>query len=210
MRRVIRYRVIEFLELLSGSILPIIFWVSIIFGFDTPCVAILTIISALIHESGHFLAIFCFSDDVGVLRGRSSGFRIKQQKTLSYGREIMVLLCGPLLNIIFFAICMLLGNSLHGYVRLFGYVNLATGMSNLLPVEGYDGYGALNEIFMSFGREDLSRGLEVFSFVFSVCLIFISLYFIDRFSEGYWIFGLFFVTVVSKLATFGKYNIFER
>ena len=210
MKGTVRYRVIEVLELLSGSVLPIIFWVSIIFGFDTPCIAILTIICALIHECGHYFTILYFSKSAGVLRGHSSGFRIKQRKELSYGKEIAVLLAGPMLNITCFAICLLFPDHLFGYLRLFGYVNLATGISNLLPVEGYDGYGALNELFRSLERDDLSRALETFSFVFSVCLIFLSLYLIDRFSEGYWIFGLFFVTVVSKLATFGKYNIFER
>ena len=210
MKGTVRYRVIEVLELLSGSVLPIIFWVSIIFGFDTPCIAILTIICALIHECGHYFTILCFSKSAGALRGHSSGFRIKQRKALPYGKEIAVLLAGPTLNIICFVICLLFSDHLFGYLRLFGYVSLATGISNLLPVEGYDGYGALNELFRSLERDDLSRSLETFSFVFSVCLIFLSLYLIDRFSEGYWIFGLFFVTVVSKLATFGKYNIFER
>ena len=210
MKSTIRYRTIEILELLSNSILPIIFWVSIIFGFDTPCVAILTIACALIHECGHYLALFCFTDTAGKLEGHSSGFRIKQRKQLSYGKEIAVLLAGPFINVVFFIICFLLGNCLFGYVRLFGYVNLATGISNLLPIEGYDGYGALSELCRSLGREDLSQKLEAFSFIFSVCLIFLSLYLIDRFGEGYWIFGLFFVTVVSKLATFGKYNIFGR
>ena len=210
MKSVIRYRTVKFVELLSYSILPIIFWVSIIFGFDTPCIAILTITCALIHECGHYFAIFCFTDTPGVLRGHSSGFRIKQRKMLSYGKEIAVLLAGPLINVVFFIICFLFGSCLSGYVRLFGYVNLATGISNLLPIEGYDGYGALSELFRSFGRDDLSQKLEAFSFIFSVCLIFLSLYLIDRFGEGYWIFGLFFVAVVSKLATFGKYNIFGR
>ena len=204
-----RYRVIEILNLLSYSVLPILFWVSIIFGFDTPCIAILTIVAAILHELGHYLAIFCLSGG-GQLRGHSSGFRIKQQESLSYRKQIFVLLSGPLLNILIFFICLPFGDRLYGYIKLFGYINAATGVSNLLPLEGYDGYGALRELFRYFARDDLTFRLEMFSFVMSICMTFISLYLIDRFSEGYWIFGLFFVAVLSKIANFGKYNIFEQ
>lgn len=209
MKSLTRYRTIEVLELLCSSVLPIIFWVSIIFGFDTPCVSILTITSAILHELGHYLAIFFLSSN-GKLRGHSSGFRIKQGHSLSYGKQITVLLAGPLLNISVFIVTLPFANLFDGYIRLFGYINLATGASNLLPLEGYDGYGALDELFRYFSRDDLTRSLELFSFILSVCLMFISLYLIDRFSEGYWIFGLFFVTVLSKLAKFDKYNIFGR
>lgn len=209
MKNTARYRIIEIMELLAGSVLPIIFWVSVIFGFDTPCVAILTIIAAVIHELGHYFAIAILSGG-GVLRGHSSGFRIKRQEALSYGKEIAVLLAGPGMNIAFFIICLLFADHLDGYVKLFGYINLATGLSNLLPLEGYDGYGALRELFYFSGKEEPVRKLEAFSFAVSVFLTFISLYLIDRFSEGYWIFGLFFVATLSKLANFGKYDIFGR
>ncbi len=202
-----RYRIIEILELISGSVLPIIFWVSIIFGFDTPCVAIITIAAAILHELGHYFALICTSGN-GELRGHSSGFRIKQRNNLSYSKQILVLLAGPLSNILVFLICLPLWNKFDGYVKLFGFINLATGISNLLPLEGYDGYSALREILRSFARDDLNYWLEMFSFTLNICLTFVSLYLIDRFSEGYWIFGLFFVAVLSKLANFGKYDIF--
>lgn len=204
-----QYRVIEMLNLLSYSVLPIIFWISIIFGFDTPCVAILTIVAAILHELGHYIAIFYLSGS-GQLRGHSSGFRIKQQESLSYGKQISVLLAGPLLNIVIFLLCLPLGNRLYGYIKLFGYINAATGISNLLPLEGYDGYGALHELFRYFAKDSLISILEIFSFVLSIFMMFISLYLIDRFSEGYWIFGLFFAAVLSKLANFDKYDIFGQ
>ena len=209
MKSLTRHRTVEFLELLAGSVLPIIFWVSVIFGFDTPCVAILTIIAAVIHELGHYLAIACFSAK-GILHGHSSGFRIKRQEMLSYTKEIAVLLAGPGMNIAFFAVCAFFADHFDGYIKLLGYINLVTGLSNLLPLEGYDGYGAIMELLHFLERDDLTRRLETFSFTVSVCLTFISLYLIDRFSEGYWIFGLFFVMTLSKLANFGKYDIFGK
>ena len=203
-------RVIEILELIAGSVLPIIFWVSIIFGFDLPYIAVLTIIAAVIHELGHYIAIAVLSDAPAPIHGHSSGFRIKRTGRLSYKKEIVILLAGPLINLSVFLILIPFGNSLFGYMKIFGYVNLITCLSNLLPFEGYDGYNALRELFGYIGKESLERRLENASFVIGVGITFIALYLIDRFSEGYWIFGLFFFATVSKLAKFGKYAIFEQ
>lgn len=208
--RYIRARIIEIAELLCGSILPIVFWISLIFGFDTAYVAILTLIAAVLHELGHIAAIHFLCTEDARLRGHSSGFRIRLSGALSYKSEIIVLLAGPLVNITVFLISLLMGNCLFGYIRILGFINLATGLSNLMPIEGYDGYGALCEIFRYLGHDELIKRLELFSFIFSICITFIALYFIDRFSEGYWIFGLFFFMTVSKLVKFGKYDIFEQ
>ena len=210
MKNSTRYRVIEALELFAGSILPIIFWVSVIFGFDAPYVAILTILSAIIHEIGHYSVILYFTEKRTEIRGHATGFRIKQSIILSYPKEIAILLAGPLSNMIIFILTLPFGYLLSGYLKFFGYINLATGISNLLPLEGYDGYGALYTFFRSRGAGHLIKRLEIFSFIFSITVTFISLHLIDLFGEGYWIFGLFFFTMLSKLMNFEKYDIFEE
>ena len=203
-------RIPEIMELLAGSILPLIFWISVIFGFDAPYVAILKIISAVIHELGHYAAIACFTGKNARVRGHSSGLRIKRSGSLSYGKEIAILLAGPMMNILIFLLTIPLDSTLDGYMKIFGYVNLATGISNLLPFEGYDGYGAVCEWLKYCDKERYIRHLEALSFILSVGVTFISLHLIDKFSEGYWIFGLFFFTTLSKLVNFGKYDIFEQ
>ena len=208
MKNSTRYRITEALRLLSDSVLPIIFWASLIFGFDTPYVAVLTLISAISHEMGHCAAIYFLTGRDGRVVGHSSGFRIKRREALSYKNEIIILLAGPLVNIAIFLICLLPADALGGYVRAMGLVNLATGISNLLPFEGYDGYGAVCEILRAIGKAELIKRLEVFSFVLSIAVTFVALYLIGRFGEGYWIFGLFFFMVLSKIVSFGKYDIF--
>jgi hypothetical protein len=203
-------RIIELLELLAGSVLPTIFWISLIFGFDAPYVAILTIISAVIHELGHHALIAYYTKEIAEMRGHASGFRIKRKDRLSYGKEIVILLAGPLANTVLFLMMLPLGNSFEGYARIFGYINLATGLSNLLPFEGYDGYEAARNALGYFGKEDMIRHLESFSFILGVGVTFVSLHLIDKFSEGYWIFGLFFLATLSKLVKYGKYDIFEQ
>ena len=210
MKNSTRYRITEILELFANSILPMVFWISVMFGFDTPYFAVLTVISAIIHETGHFAAISIFSKDGGKIRGHSTGFRIKESSMLSYPKEIAILLAGPCMNILIFLLTLPLGNTLFGYVRTFGYINLATGISNLLPFEGYDGYGALATLFKAQGAMRAVKRMELMSFVFSIAVTFISLHLIDKLGEGYWIFGLFFFTMLSKLVFFGKYDIFEE
>lgn len=206
MKSITRYRIIEISELLSGSVLPIIFWVSLIFGFDTPYIAILTLVSAVMHEIGHTLAISLLEGGGTSIRGHASGLRIREGRLLNYSEEVAVLLGGPMMNILIFLLTLPFGDMMSGYVRILGYVNLATGISNLLPFEGYDGYGALAMIFRARGRERLIRHLEMCSFVLSILVTFAALHLIDLFGEGYWIFGLFFFTVLSKLVNFGKYD----
>jgi Zn-dependent protease len=196
------------MELLSGSILPIIFWMSLIFGFDTTYIAILTLLSAVMHEIGHGIAISLVNVKGATVKGHASGFRIRHEQLTSYKKEIVVLLFGPLVNILIFLLTLPLGNAMFGYVRVLGYVNLATGVSNLLPLEGYDGYGALCMLFCQRDAQHLIKRLEILSFILSILVTFASLHLIDVFGEGYWIFGLFFFTVLSKLAKFGKYDIF--
>ena len=48
---------IKVLSEISNSFLPLLFWALIMFGFDAPYIAILTIISAIIHEAGHLFAM---------------------------------------------------------------------------------------------------------------------------------------------------------
>ena len=210
MKNLTRYRIIEIAELLSSSVLPIIFWISLIFGFDSPYIAILTIISAVMHEIGHSAAISLLSKSEVTIKGHATGFRIKRSGMMTYKNEIAVLLSGPAINIAVFILTVPFGNVMSGYVRIFGYINLATGVSNLLPFEGYDGYGALMMLFRSRGKEHLVGRLELVAFILSILVTFAALHLIDVFGEGYWIFGLFFFTVLSKLANFGKYDIFRE
>ena len=203
-------RILKTLRLLADSVLPILFWLSLIFGFDAPYIAVLTVICAIAHELGHIAAIYLFTENAARITGHSSGFRIKRDSTLSYKKEIMILLAGPSVNLGLFLFAFPFRNALDGYIGIFALINLVTALSNLMPFEGYDGYGAICEILRANGGADHIRILESFSFFLTVAITFISLYLIDRFSEGYWIFGIFFVMLLSKLVSFGKYDIFKE
>ena len=203
MRNTFFARLVKVLKLLANEILPLFFWVFLIFGFDSPDVAVITILAAVIHETGHLTA--GSSHLAPIIRSHISGFRIKARGA-GYLSEIITLSAGPLINILVFILCLPLSGSASGYFSLFGYINLMTALSNLLPVEGYDGYGIVRKILEARESERGLAVLEVISFTVSVILTVLSLWLLLKYGEGYWIFGLFFVTAMSKILNLGKYD----
>ena len=200
----------KFLKFLE-KILPLFFWVLIIFAFDEKQFAFLTLLSAMIHELGH--AIFGLS--VGVLhifpRAKVNGFRLTPEKMLSYKDELRLIIGGPLFNLIFslafFGVYFVTKSD---FPFEFALVNLFTLVSNLLPIKGYDGYGIL-ECFLNLRKlsfPSTERLLLRLSFVFISLLVFLSLYFILKFGEGYWIFAVFFVTFFSEITKLCQNDIF--
>ena len=176
----------KILNFLIG-ILPPLFWGLIIFGFEEPYIAILSIISAMIHECGHII----FMERSDCMRGVLSGFRIKARGVVTYRQKILGYLGGPLANIILSL--SLLPFSQNEYLRMLAVLNLATATSNLLPIEGYDGYGIIKTILEKMECQKIA--FSILSYVSGgliLCFTLFSLYLMDRVGGGYWIFAIFF------------------
>lgn len=191
------YKGLRLIRYLSDEILPLLFWVTIMFGFDTPAVAVLTILSALLHELGHLSVVILRKIDFG-FRAHMSGFRIRE-KSLSYIDHALILLGGPCANLVIYLVTLPFPTALDGYISLLGYINLATAITNLLPIEGYDGYGIVKCILEGRGLYRAVALLECVSFIAAVALTFIALYLLSRFNVGYWLFGLFFTIISVKI-----------
>lgn len=184
-----------FIKGISDRFLPALFWVLVIFGFDSPYVAISTIIAAAIHELGHLTAILFVGGCSSLPEGRLSGFRIKLFGS-GYRETIIILASGPLFNLLAFGACVPF-LSLSGYVLVFAALNLATALSNLVPVRGYDGYGIIEEFLLM--NERSTSKLQMLSFLLSAAFVFVSLYMIARFASGYWVFGVFFSLLLGQI-----------
>ena len=183
--------------LLVVGVLPFIFWFTLIFSFDTPEVAVTTLLAAAVHECGHLVAILLLGNNIKGFRGTLSGPRIRSD-TLSYGAEFMIYLSGPLAN----ALLALFSSFFLSieYARILFTVNLATCISNLLPAEGYDGYGMLRCLLMKWGFSRFyCRTLDYISLLTATVLCTLSLYLMDRCGEGYWVFFVFFFAMLKKL-----------
>lgn len=195
---------------LLQSILTVAFWGLLIFGFDRTYIAFLTLISAIIHEIGHLLVLRI----LGIRafrypRGVINGLRIKKTTHLSYRDEALVSLGGPLINLALGIFLMLPFNS--EYLTTFGALNVMTAISNLLPIEGYDGHKILSAILLSRSNGiKHERALITLSLVFSAILTFFSLFLILSLGEGFWIFAIFFYSFLASLYKRKKHAFFEK
>ena len=185
------------LNSLANEILPILFWLLLLFGFDEPYIALMTVLAALLHEAGHFAAIAAVSG-AGRIRGDVSGFRIKGQGNLSYKEERIVYAMGPLFNILCAGLILLFfsGNE---YLKTFAYVNTLTAISNLMPLDNYDGYNILVSFFKEGGYDEAERKLGYISLLFTAALCLFSILLFEYLGVGLWLFTLFFLSLTSKI-----------
>jgi Zn-dependent protease len=178
------------------KILPAIFWILVIFGFDTPVMAFSTLLCAVIHEGGHILG-YKLMGGSATLKSSPTGFRLKSRIVHSYGGELVIAAFGPAANFITAALCIPLFGFFGGYFKLFALLNLLTGISNLLPVRGYDGYRIADcLIAVCSDNPGAPQLLSKISATLTVIMCFISLYFILIANSGWW---LYFVLVFSLL-----------
>lgn len=173
----------------------------LLFGFDTPYIAILTLLSALLHEAGHIFIIWVLNGEKSKICPTSYGFRIDTTFS-SYREEAMCAFGGPLVNILlfllFFAISPLFSDK--EYLLTFALVNLLSAISNLLPIQSYDGHKILHSLLAE--RWDLGVSDRVcypLSFLLSATLTLLSLYLLLKCGEGYWIFGIFFTLLFTNI-----------
>ena len=200
--------------ILLEKILPLAFWIMLIFGFNSPYISVLTILSALLHEIGHILFTITFTPEKTSLPSPDLlGFKIKT-RSLSYKEEFRSALGGPALNMLIGISCLILAEifGLSEYVQILGIINVLTAMTNLMPIEEYDGYRIISSL-LNLTVKDYSKVLKilyVISFSFSVVMCFISLYFILQIGEGYWIFAVFLSILIRHMAKRQKYAFFEK
>jgi Zn-dependent protease len=178
--------------------LPMFFWLLLIFGFDEYAPAIATVLAALLHEVGHLMCLKIVSKRSDVPKARLVGFRISYRDFISYKDDITVALCGPLVNICLGFICFCFVKLANGYFLMLGIINLLTALTNLLPIEGYDGYRILYSLVASkYSLDTANRVLMPVSFFLVCILCFLSLYLIGKIWHGFFIFIVLFFTLIS-------------
>lgn len=183
------------------KILPVSFWLILIFAFDKPYIAVLTLLSAFIHELGHIIAFIRFSKGYRFF-GVSSGLRLSADTSLSYREELAVALAGPSANLVTFLMLspfIFLGS--YPYAAVFGAINVFTALSNLVPVDGYDGYRVLKCLIDQRSRSAFcSEILRAVSLLLTAAISLLSLYLIRSFDGGYWIFFIFLASLIKAIS----------
>ncbi|MBQ8371577.1 MAG: hypothetical protein IJX38_01375 [Clostridia bacterium] len=190
------------------KLLTVIFLVSILYGFDDAAVVHLTLIASFVHECGHISAARITRCAASLPSGRLLGLKIKIDKSASYKQQLAVLLGGPLANIAASLLSFLVFGIHSEYMRLFSVLNMTTALSNLMPLDGFDGYRLLMLAAESHNSDALLRITDFLSYIFSAAATVISLYFLYRLDTGYWFFALFFTLFISKTVKFSKNSNF--
>lgn len=192
-------RPIKNLLIKISRLLPSVFWLLLIFAFDTPAAAIGTLLCAAVHECGHLLALSTLKRNRHI-SASMAGMRISDFGVLSYKQELFVASAGPIVNILIALLCLALRNYGSGYFLLLGILNLLTAFSNLLPIKSYDGAKILSSGLSLLFCEQVSHSvINIISFAISVTLSLFSLYLISRFDAGYFIFFVFFIYFVKNI-----------
>ena len=178
------------------AFLPTLFWGSLILGFEGGYMAFTTVICAVIHEAGHLLYLAFFTSSNHNIKSVVFGLKIKAVSVLSYKDEFFLYLFGPLSNLISGTLFLLFSTRGGEYFYSLAIINFATAVSNLLPIEGYDGYGILRVLCERHFHGTLLNILSRISTILIFLLCLFSIYLIDRYGGGYWIFAVFFVQMI--------------
>lgn len=120
------------------------FGITVFLLFDSTKIVLINIISAMLHECGHCIAMIIFKENPKKIEVTPFGMRIRRNAVnkMSFNREIVVALSGPSVNFVIFGVSYFLN------FRKVADLNLILGVFNLLPCEPLDGYRVIHFLLL--------------------------------------------------------------
>lgn len=119
----------------TGGFLLLMAWLNYC---DTQNLLPAALCAAAVHELGHLAAVYALGGRVCRLRLTAAGAELRLEGTMSYGRELLCALAGPLVNLL------LAFGAAQLRAVVFAGLNLVLGLFNLLPLSVLDGGKALS------------------------------------------------------------------
>ncbi len=164
---------------------------------DAKGTALMCLLACVLHETGHIAvmcAMGCPPEKITLYGGG--------MKLTGGGKNIPVIISGCAVNFMLFAAFYFLTEDYN--LRLFGVINLLTGLFNLIPVQPFDGYNLLERIITSFlSPEKIASVLKWIEIVACVAAApVIVVFFLDgwvNFSSVVFLFYLFVVDIMEKM-----------
>jgi len=190
----------KMLRIIYNKMLPSLFWIMLLLAFDSVCVTLLTLFAAALHELGHIAAAtIVLNKSIPLPKAALYGLRIDTGGIISYREELFLALGGPLANIFIFFTCLPFFY-LNDYISAFLFINLLTAISNLLPLRSYDGQRILCCFIAPYVTPYVSETVTHYTCISISSLgCFATLFLIGILGDGYWIFGVFFVTLINEI-----------
>ena len=129
-------------KLLPDLPLPALFWLALLLALDGTGLVRLSLLCALLHESGHVAVYLALFRRLPRLKVSPTGICLSMRGVLLPSQKALLLAAaGPLMNLLCCASAIfwmeLAGYRYRGY--WFAAVNLLLGTVNLLPLPGLDG-----------------------------------------------------------------------
>lgn len=151
-------------------------FIAFILSLKAPSNVLITILSSLIHETGHLIMMLVIGNKPEIVRFELTGINIirKQEIRVSNKNEILISLGGPVANaIMFFLCCICLCIYNNNSILTFACVNLILMTFNLLPVKRLDGGNALYYFLTQKYDISFSSKMIYITSVFFIILIFL-------------------------------------
>lgn len=183
-----------------GSILMLL---ALLIG--SPSVSPPAIAAVVLHELGHIgMARLCHIS-LSELKLGIFGAGLTPTVIPSYGKEILLCLGGPLVNVVTFPI-LFMAKLYHAspFLELLATASLALGIFNLLPIEDFDGGRMLKALIsLLLSPSFAERAVRFFSFCITAVLWSLSLYLLLRTSNSLslFVFSLFLFIKLFKVAS---------
>ena len=156
------------------------FWavVTLMLMLDRSNTAIITLISAVLHETGHLIMMYAFSAPPEKLTLGFFGMRIdKRESSLSFLKETIVALAGPIVNLIIALVSFVFYKFYCNEQMLkISTINLMLGLFNLIPIEPLDGARAIkNTLSMFLDEQCIDKILNSILWFFLILLYWLSI-----------------------------------
>lgn len=133
---------------------------------------IMALICCFLHEAGHLICMYLFSqypDEIDLYGG---GIKIKNNKNifLSDSVEIAILFAGCAVNIFFGCMTVMIFNDFN----CFASANLFFGLFNLMPVKYFDGGRIISKVLNDAPAARLIRIIFIIAFAFIIIIMIIN------------------------------------
>ena len=125
-------------------LLPALLWALPLLLFSTPAELFMLASAILLHEGGHLFGFFLAKEPCPTLSAVAAGLLLNPARPTSYGREIVILLSGPLANLALALPLLLFANG--DSAATMATVHLFSAICNLLPLRKNDGGRAIADI----------------------------------------------------------------
>lgn len=150
---------------------------AVLYGYEN---SIRLIAYSLLHEAGHLIALIIVGIKPRQINFSFYGIGMKYSDSISNVHELLVLICGPLANLVL-------------YLIFKDNLNLILFILNIYPAFPLDGGRILKIIFPSLSR--------ILNFIFVFILILASIYLMYSYKS----YSLFFISIYLLIFNFSNY-----